>query len=193
LYRRNRYLDPASGRFTQPDPIGLAGGLNSYGYASGDPVSFSDPFGLKDCPKGWTDTGDGYCINPTAVLGAAIYGVAGSLGGIARGVRDAIRVGQTIERLSEGGIGRFADRSIPARSSKRDFTRAERDALRGERCHTCGTRDPGTKSGDVVLDHQPATSVNTLGGPQRLYPQCLSCSRDQGLFLARLFQTLGSR
>ena len=48
LYRRNRYLDPATGRFTQPDPIGIAGGLNAYGYANGDPVSFADPFGL--CP-----------------------------------------------------------------------------------------------------------------------------------------------
>ena len=32
------------------DPIGLAGGLNLYGYAGGDPVNFSDPFGL--CPEG---------------------------------------------------------------------------------------------------------------------------------------------
>ncbi len=31
------------------DPIGLAGGLNLYGFANGDPVNFSDPFGLKAC------------------------------------------------------------------------------------------------------------------------------------------------
>ena len=34
--------------YTQQDPIGIAGGLNLYGFANGDPVNFSDPFGL--CP-----------------------------------------------------------------------------------------------------------------------------------------------
>ena len=34
--------------YTQQDPIGIAGGLNLYGFAGGDPVDFSDPFGL--CP-----------------------------------------------------------------------------------------------------------------------------------------------
>jgi len=48
-YRRNRYYDPATGQFTQQDPIGLAGGLNLYGFANGDPVNFSDPFGLQAC------------------------------------------------------------------------------------------------------------------------------------------------
>lgn len=48
LFRRNRYVDPATGRFTQEYPIGLAGGLNLYGFANGDPVNLSDPFGL--CP-----------------------------------------------------------------------------------------------------------------------------------------------
>ena len=53
LSRRNRYYDPATGRFTQ----GLArGGLNLYGLAGGDPVNYNDPFGLcppdddKPCP-----------------------------------------------------------------------------------------------------------------------------------------------
>jgi len=51
-YRRNRSYDPNTARFTQEDPIGLAGGLNVYGFASGDPVDFSDPFGLKVCFQG---------------------------------------------------------------------------------------------------------------------------------------------
>lgn len=33
------------------DPIGIAGGANVYGFASGDPVNFSDPFGLAACTK----------------------------------------------------------------------------------------------------------------------------------------------
>ncbi|HEX6037620.1 RHS repeat-associated core domain-containing protein [Longimicrobium sp.] len=47
MYMRNRYYDPATGQFTQTDPIGLAGGLNAYGFAAGDPVSYSDPYGLR--------------------------------------------------------------------------------------------------------------------------------------------------
>jgi RHS repeat-associated protein len=45
-YARNRYYDAQNGRFTQEDPIGLAGGLNAYGFAGGDPVNYDDPFGL---------------------------------------------------------------------------------------------------------------------------------------------------
>ena len=46
MFRRNRYYDANTGRFTQEDPVGLAGGLNAYGFAQGDPVNYSDPYGL---------------------------------------------------------------------------------------------------------------------------------------------------
>jgi len=55
IYRRNRQYDPQTGQFTQEDPIGLAGGLNLYGLANGDPVNYSDPFGLCTKEDGWKD------------------------------------------------------------------------------------------------------------------------------------------
>ena len=53
-------------------------------------------------------------------------------------------------------------------------------------CHTCGAKDPRTYTGDFVPDHQLPTVVNTvLGHRQRLYPQCKSCSSEQGVWLFR--------
>nr|WP_282555285.1 RHS repeat-associated core domain-containing protein [Providencia stuartii] len=48
-YNRFRYYDKDSGQYISPDPIGLLGGLNPYGYVH-CPTGFIDPFGLACCP-----------------------------------------------------------------------------------------------------------------------------------------------
>ncbi|WP_321573075.1 RHS repeat domain-containing protein, partial [Hafnia alvei] len=45
FYNRYRYYDGDTGQYVSPDPIGLAGGVNPYGYVS-NPLRWLDPLGL---------------------------------------------------------------------------------------------------------------------------------------------------
>jgi len=178
------YGDVASGRVEDD--------LNLYAYVGNDPLDKTDPSGkcLEDL-----------CIGEAALGYEAVVWIGGALGigAAAEHVYNQSQ-GPPVPKPSsdnstgpkapgsESGStlkpGAHAGDSIPARGPDRDFTRDERDRINeigGETgCHTCGSKDPGTKSGDFVPDHQPPSATNTDQKPQSLFPQCLGCSRKQG-------------
>jgi RHS repeat-associated protein len=120
-----------------------------------------------------------------AFLAALGIGTGVILVGVAVEMSDADPLFNTgDERASTLQPGPHAGESIPARGPQRDFTSGERaevnDIGKATGCHTCGTKNPGTKGRNFVPDHQPPSGLNPTGGPQQLYPHCLTCSRAQG-------------
>lgn len=74
-YVRARYYDPGLGRFISEDPIGLAGGMNAYSYASNAPADMADPFGLDGDPT-CTHTTEADSQSCTRLHSVAITGQA---------------------------------------------------------------------------------------------------------------------
>lgn len=66
-YNWHRYYDSSIGRYLQSDPVGLAGGINTYAYVAGSPVHDVDPTGLVR----WK--GEAYSISAAEGGGGGVY------------------------------------------------------------------------------------------------------------------------
>jgi len=89
-YNWNRYYDPEIGRYVTSDPIGLDGGLNTYGYAYQNSLYYYDQYGL-------------FCLTPTAI-GAISGGIGGAVGGAIGGGLAGALLGGAAGAIG-GGLG----------------------------------------------------------------------------------------
>jgi len=171
LYRRARQYDLATGRFTQEDPIGLAGGMNLYGFAGGDPVNFSDPFGL--CP----DPSKPWCTSPlygilrffgasdaTADKWAGIAYGGARIGG-APGVGAGVRAGSEAlaAAASSSEVTTTFGSKIEAQLGKRGWTKDEVNGTIASPDRTAATTDSRYLS-DGSRMSDPATAYINKDG-----------------------------
>ncbi|GFM50158.1 sugar-binding protein [Pseudomonas cichorii] len=78
-YNYYRDYNPATGRYVQSDPIGLGGGLNTFGYAYQNPINYFDPDGRLVWFLGFGALGG----TGTAASGAGFWGMGALVGGAA--------------------------------------------------------------------------------------------------------------
>ena len=166
--------------FTQEDPIGLAGGLNLYGYAGGDPVNFSDPFGL--CPD---------CILDGIAVAAGIYEIArngASASNIASLAADV--AGLLIPGVPSVGGVKLAAKAVDAvRGSRRGAVAARREAVSRATsadgvvsCEYCGQSltKATRQQNSLELDHIDPWARGGSSDASNLAASCLSCNRSKG-------------
>ena len=81
-YNHFRYYDPELGRYITSDPIGIIGGMNTYGYARQNPVIYIDPKGLLfgiNAGESYGDSAAQYWANKQVATGNDLYAVPGAL------------------------------------------------------------------------------------------------------------------
>ncbi len=104
-YNYHRNYNPNTGRYIQSDPIGLAGGSNTYAYVYSSPGNYVDPYGEFALPAAG------------CVLGMAIGAAARGMDGCDIRVEDLL-TGCVAGALLGAGVGSLAKAAQASRAAK---------------------------------------------------------------------------
>jgi RHS repeat-associated protein len=107
---RHRFYDQQTGRWTQEDPLGVAGGVNLYGFVGNNPAAFTDPFGLRptvvDTPPVGGEQAEGnrqFAVGAQGLIGGGPIAGLFLGGGLNVGVNDDSQF--FIQFQVSGGVG----------------------------------------------------------------------------------------
>ncbi len=95
-----RDYDPRLGRYRQSDPIGLAGGINTYAYANGAPLKYVDFLGLS--PIGSIVK---LLDNGGRIIGKAIYDIADAVAARLSGESVEMNTRQAAKQVETAAYG----------------------------------------------------------------------------------------
>jgi RHS repeat-associated protein len=131
FYNMARDYDPGTGRYIQPEPLGIAGDINLYRYARNNPLSFIDPDGNQATAA--VPAVGGFSTAPgIGAAGSRAISVLGPFGAVVGAGLGGYEIGALIYQRIEPALSKAIDWCVTANS---DIDRCKSDCIAANETH----------------------------------------------------------